>query len=75
MILSAPWTDGQVKNLNAWQERLDVHPYTCGSRTEQGEAHILRATTNGWVCDECRKNGTGYSQAWCHDFSAKGPSI
>jgi hypothetical protein len=59
-ILTAPWTDDQVESLNRYQQEAFMHPFTCiNSHT------FLRATTDGWVCDEC-----DYKQNWCHAFMA-----
>lgn len=68
------WTDEQVAALNAYQDRKDVHPFTCGGdRSDEAhkavqEAHggdlgQLVATRQGWVCNAC-----DYRQLWAHDF-------
>jgi hypothetical protein len=66
-ILQAPWTTEQVQALNSWQTSGVVHPFTCGNGS-----HVLRATPEGWVCDECMRLGRSYTQDWCHDFQAEG---
>lgn len=58
--ITTPFTDAQVAALNAWQQRGDVHPFTCGNDSTHP---VLRATREGWVCDAC-----DYRQAWAHDF-------
>jgi hypothetical protein len=35
--------------LNRRQSCIFLHPYTCGNNSN----HILWATENGWVCNEC----------------------
>ncbi|TAZ20725.1 hypothetical protein ELH77_19155 [Rhizobium ruizarguesonis] len=68
MRVEAPFTDEQVKHLNDWQERGDVHPFTCpGDRPECAEGRELFATRDGWVC-RCAE----YCQFWAHDFMAGG---
>lgn len=49
---NAPWTEDQVKSLNAYQMAGYVHPFT------GGKGEILIATTEGW------SNG----QDWAHTF-------
>lgn len=56
-----PWSPELVEALNKHQKRNDIHPYTCGNGS-----HVLTATTDGWVCEECRKQGKEYRQDWCH---------
>jgi hypothetical protein len=58
----APWSDDQVKSLNAFQRSAKVHPYTCGGDVCH---EVLVATMNGWVCRSC-----GYTQNHATDFSA-----
>ena len=60
--LRTPWMDNQVESLNKYQCSGNFHPFTCYS------SHVLRATREGWVCDECVKEGKAYTQNWCHDF-------
>lgn len=68
------WTDEQVAALNAYQDRGDVHPFTCsGNRSDDahkaaqeehgGDFGQLVATRQGWVCNAC-----DYRQFWAHDF-------
>ncbi len=58
------WTDEQVGALNRWQERGDVHPFTCpGDHDRCHNQRELRATPEGWVC-ACGE----YKQAWAHEF-------
>lgn len=64
MIIKAPWTEEQVKMLNLYQTNCLFHPYTCGNGS-----HTLTATRDGWICEECQKNGTEYKQDWCLEGS------
>ena len=69
------WTEEQVAALNAFQDRGDVHPFTCGSDNRSDDAHKaaqqeeggdlgqLVATRQGWICPAC-----SYRQFWAHDF-------
>jgi hypothetical protein len=66
----APWSEDQVASLNAYQESGHFHPFTCGQRDDDGEAHLLRATREGWYCPKCAAQGKDYSQAWCHGWMA-----
>lgn len=70
-MLQPPWTDEQVANLNAHQQRQDCHPFTCGNDS----SHVLRATPAGWICDECPKIGKEYTQNWCHGVMTKPQAI
>jgi len=56
----APWTLAQVAALNHWQDRGDVHEFTCG--TEACRAALV-ATPEGWTCHRC-----SYTQDWAHNF-------
>lgn len=63
----------QVAELNAYQKRGDVHPFTCGSGNRTDEKHldgegVLVATESGWMCPYC-----DYKQGWAHDFMAARP--
>lgn len=60
--LHAPWTDVQVKNLEAYQLNDYVHPYTCG--TDQCGRNLV-PTPKGWMCLQC-----SYRQTWCHEAHA-----
>jgi hypothetical protein len=66
--ITAPFTPEQVAALNRWQERGDVHPFTCGN-SQCRSSHpndALVATPNGWMCRHC-----DYTQQWAHGFMAK----
>jgi hypothetical protein len=52
----APWTDEQVRNINAWQKSGKIHPFTCGVCRAD-----LVATTQGWKCNTRNCN---YAQTW-----------
>lgn len=62
--MKSPWTDEQVKNLNAFQACGFMHPFTCGNDQCRCD---LTATNAGWVCPRC-----DYTQDWAHDFMASG---
>ena len=66
MIMKTPWTEEQVQKLNEYQQKGQFHPFTCGNGS-----HVLRATTDGWVCDECEKEGKSWKQDWCHSWMAE----
>lgn len=59
-VITPPWTDDQVRALNAYQRRGDRHPFTCGG--EYCGANLV-ATRDGWKCPDCN-----YTQNWAHDF-------
>lgn len=62
--LRAPFTDEQVAILNAYQQRDDVHPYTCEAwHGEPAERRNLVATKDGWRCRHCT-----YRQDWAHSI-------
>jgi hypothetical protein len=64
--MKAPFTPKQVEALNRWQQRGDVHPFTCpGDRGALCIDRELNATPEGWVC-QCG----AYTQDWAHDFMA-----
>ena len=69
-ILVAPWSEDQVKSLNAYQACSWRHPFTCGEREPDGTEHVLVATSRGWYCLRCFARGRGYAQSWCHAFMA-----
>ena len=64
-MIRAPWTDAQVEALNAWQQRGDVHEYTCPYSHDDG-SRVLIATRDGWVCPSC-----GYRQRWAYAMGAR----
>ncbi len=55
--VSAPFTQQQVDNINAYQNSGFIHPLTCaggsGVDCPSGEQQKLIATTNGMVCPGC----------------------
>lgn len=62
-VLTAPWSQEVINELNAHQGGDSRHPYTCGRlscRRDHPDA-ILRATSDGWRCDHC-----DYEQNWAH---------
>lgn len=75
-VIKAPFTEQQVKNLNAYQAQGKFHPFTCcggnyegndkcerQNRTGEG---LLKASVNGWICP-CGK----YTQDWAHESMAE----
>lgn len=61
-MIKAPFTAAQVEALNAYQQRGDVHPYTCpGDNGPLCARRDLIATPEGWIC-ECGR----YTQNWAH---------
>lgn len=80
--VKAPFTVEQVAALNRWQQRGDVHPFTCASGNRMDAAHEiyqaghpdqdygqLVASVNGWFCPVC-----SYRQDWAHAFMAEAVS-
>lgn len=63
-VVSVPWTNEQVDNLNAFQHAGWVHHYTCGNDAHTDHVDLI-ATPDGWICPEC-----DYRQGWAHAFSA-----
>lgn len=68
MTVHAPFTQGQVDNVNRFQRASGVHHFTCGSGNRQDKVHtdsegVLVATTTGMICPFC-----DYKQNWVHDF-------
>lgn len=67
----APWSDQQVRDLNAYQRDGRFHPFTCGAcrdadtRRPLDDEHLLVATANGWTCPTC-----GSSQTWAWAWMA-----
>lgn len=62
-IIRAPFDEAQVAELNDWQQRTDVHPFTCPNRGDgrhDGEG-VLVAYSDGWLCRNC-----DYMQNWAH---------
>lgn len=59
--VESPFTEDQVKSLNAYQASKSCHPFTCicGGHT------ALIATKDGWICPKC-----DYKQKWAHKFMA-----
>lgn len=64
--ITAPFTPDQVRNINAYQQRNDVHPFTCPNHHGESEV-ILEATSKGFACP--RKNCV-YTQNWAHAMMA-----
>jgi hypothetical protein len=58
MLILAPWTDEQVRSLNAYQKAGYVHPFTSSSGSN------LIATKAGWV----EREGGPIVQRWAHEF-------
>jgi hypothetical protein len=66
MKCEAPWNQEQIKNLNDYQHCGFCHPFTCLDR------HLMVATEEGWVCDQCAEERKTVKQDWCHDWMATG---
>jgi hypothetical protein len=73
MIIHAPFTEEQVKNINEYQVDGMMHPFTCPCDHDDfvdGEVaadHLLIATKENLYCSDC-----DYQQYWVHDFMADG---
>jgi len=59
MRVEAPWTEAQVKALNAYQRDGRYHPFTCPHAHDADRD--LVATPDGWICRSC-----DYTQNWAH---------
>ena len=57
----APFTPEQVAGLNNYQNRGELHPFTCRC------GRNLLATVTGWVCDG---PGCDYTQNWAWAWMA-----
>lgn len=62
--ITAPFTQGEVDNINAYQQRDDVHPLTCPNN--HGSETILEATKRRLICPEC-----DYTQDWAWEMMAR----
>lgn len=66
--IHAPFTPEQVAELNEYQHRGNVHPFTCGrtprSAHKDGEG-VLIAAAAGWYCPD-----DDYTQDWAFGFMA-----
>jgi hypothetical protein len=60
--IEAPFTPEQVEALNAWQELGFVHPFTCGTCSND-----LVAREEGWYCPT---DGCGFTQSWAESYMA-----
>jgi hypothetical protein len=51
------WTMEEVVRLNEYQRNKNLHPYTCGQRSDHpkfdGDYGVLVATVYGWICPFC----------------------
>lgn len=64
--IKAPWTEEQIKDLNARQANPNMHPYTCDRKSLKCQTRqflakdgVLIATKEGWICP-CGE----YKQDW-----------
>ena len=64
-IMSAPWPQHIADNINEWQRRKDIHPFTCGTEGCDG---VLTATEEGLECPVCKI----YTQQWAWDYMGLG---
>lgn len=68
-LIHAPWTEGQVDALSAYQKG-PFHLYTCGPCRDADPSfpmvnqHALLATPEGWRCPTC-----DYQQDWAAESS------
>lgn len=67
--IRAPWTPEQVTALNAFQQRGDMHPFTCGGDHTPGSPSLV-AYTDGWRCPQPYGEACDYRQDWAHAFMA-----
>lgn len=63
--IKAPFTDEQIKNLDARQLCGFLHEYTCNCTT------ILIASPEGWWCFSCKK----VVQDWAYKLDADGTNV
>jgi len=74
LVITAPFTEDQVRILNKFQHSGFFHPFTCGDeacpRNSAVDDGILVATEKGWEC----KCGN-YTQDWAHSFMVDEYSI
>lgn len=56
-----PFTCGTCRDANPWPEPTEEHANAEGPFEDH--EYRLRATQNGWVCDNC-----GYTQDWAWDI-------
>lgn len=63
-VIEAPFTDEQVKSIDAFQKNKYMPKFTCGNDSCNHVA--LTVTKDGFSCPQCYN----WSQNWCHDFMA-----
>lgn len=72
----AIFTPDEVVDLNDYQVRGHMHPFTCpnrgdgGHREFNGDLGALVATVRGWVCPFCE-----YTQDWAHGHMKQTPAF
>ena len=66
-LIYAPWSGEQVTALNTFQQRGNIHPFTCGAVHSSGRSPLLVATSAGWICPD---PSCDYTQDWAHAFMA-----
>jgi hypothetical protein len=64
----APWNNATARALNAFQQRKDMHPFTCPEEHKVDGVYSLVASGDGWFCPD---DGCGYTQNWAHAFMAE----
>lgn len=64
--VTAPFTEEQVRNLNAFQFTMNLHPFTCGTNSRHNGGRLI-ARTEGWFCPDC-----DHTQDWAHAAMADG---
>lgn len=63
-LTQAPWSEGEVAALNAWNTSGLYHPMTCGN-TGHSTHQTLFAETDGWHCPD---PDCSYTQNWALAF-------
>ena len=71
-LIYAPWSGEQVSALNTFQQRGNIHPFTCGAVHSSGRSPLLVATPDEWICPD---PSCDYTQDWAHAFMAASDDI
>lgn len=61
----APWDVKTALALNDFQQRREMHPFTCPREHEPEGERVLVANNGGWFCPD-----DDYTQNWAHAFMA-----
>lgn len=68
--VKAPWTDDQVRSLNAYQESGFMHPFICSEHVDDNlhaDYEVLVASRDGW---HCPVPGCAWHQVWAWAWMA-----